>query len=228
MNRKPITVSDFQQFNRDMYGKKNDLHFADPRDILIKMIRYWGHTTKGIRKNRTQIILHDSAMMVSWSFALANHYHVDIEQGLWKYFPGVCPYCANRPCTCPPDNKPGRAIIVPDESLRPHSMTWFQMLLRQIYPNNTLGGSGMHLTEEMAEIAEAIQAFEKCQSNECLEEISLELADVFTNIFAVASCTGFDVAEAFQRTFENGCPRCNLEECHCGYSVSADSVVVHK
>jgi NTP pyrophosphatase (non-canonical NTP hydrolase) len=223
-----VTVSGFQRSNFRMYGKQNAIHYPNSSDIIIKMLRYWGHTVKGIRKKRMAVIMNDGAIMTSWSFALANHYQIDIEQGLWKYFPGMCPYCGALPCACPPDNKSERLNIVSNESLRPRSMTEYQSLLRRIYPKNTLGGSAMHLTEEMAEIAEAVQAFEKSQASDDLEEIRLELVDVFTNIFAVASCVGFDLAEAIQATFKDGCPRCGHQECDCGYSVSADSGVMHK
>src|SRR6185369_604284 len=119
------TCIDFQRLNERIYGKQNRAVYSSPKDITLKMLRYATRAIKGIRKGETPVIVHNTAMTMSWSFALANHFDILADDELWKRFPGVCPYCSGRPCICK-IRPPGRVEIVPDLSAKPDSMAGFQ------------------------------------------------------------------------------------------------------
>ena len=47
---------------------------------------------------------------------------------------------------------------------------------------------------------------------------SIELADVFAWLCAMATLLKIDLAEEMERAFADGCVKCHLPECDCGYS----------
>ena len=210
------TIADFQRLNSRIYQKQNAVYYSDPKDICIKISRYWSHTTKSIRKGTPDLRL-NFAMMAFWGFALANHYDTNLPGGFWYCYPDCCPYCAGKPCDCKPNNKSGRVTFGEEGMALDATFSKYQLMSRAVYPKNTLLTSSWHVTEEVGELGEAVQAFEKSQNDDALfAEIRVELVDVYMNMIGVLNClkrTRFEFADALDETFRDGCPVCRKGEC---------------
>jgi hypothetical protein len=184
-------------------------------------------------------------MGFSWSLALANRLHLNLDDEMWKRFPGCCPHCSDIPCRCQDD--PDRKAIIPpiiaegivDErsitsvradrsfiSERPATLSEYQAMLRRIYPNNTLQDAAMHLAEETGELDESLGFYMGTHHTILFEEINGVLVDTVTLFCAVASCIGLNLADETGAIFLSGCPKCHKIPCNCGYS-TAKSIGIH-
>jgi NTP pyrophosphatase (non-canonical NTP hydrolase) len=215
-------LRDFQAWNAQVYGVVNDQNYQ-VSDIVSRIHRYVTHVLKLVRKEKRDDADFLLAMAASWTFALANRLHIDLQDELWQRFPGKCPYCGAKPCSCKERAKKRRTLRA-GRTQMPQTLSEFQAMLRTIYPDNTLRDSVMHLAEEAGEVDEAVDAFRRTHDRKYLEEVKLELVDVLTNLCAVGSCWDIDLADALAEHFSKGCHACGKAPCRCGYMPIADSV----
>jgi len=209
------TLRGLQGINELIYRQVNDRDY-DPADMIQRIHRYATQILKCERKERIDHIGHYVAMGLSWSLALANRLHIDVQKELWTRFPGVCPYCSSAPCSCKV-RREDRAQEPQSDIPEPSNSFGFQVMLHGIYPMNTLNDSAKHLSEEVGELSEAFHFYRGKHGGGQFEEIVTELIDVITNLFAVASSVKIDLSREFQHAFEDGCYRCHLTPCQCGF-----------
>lgn len=208
-----------QQFNDTVYGIQND-RFYSIEDALTQVQRFAMRTLKGIRKEDKDIIRKNLCISVSWLTSIANRLHIDLEDELWKRFPGVCPYCGGSPCTCEKKKPGARKSVIAKGKKRPSSMKEYQDMFKMMYPpeKRTLPDAGIHYAEEVGEVSEAIHNYLGQHIGKQFDEIKLEMADFLSNAFAIANSLEMDLNEDLAAMFTRGCHVCHRAPCACSYS----------
>ena len=193
-------------------------------DLLTQQQRFTMRTLKGIRKGDMEKVKYNLLISLSWLSAIANRLHVQLEEDVWKRFPGACSYCGATPCSCKNARALKRKKINPDNSLRPNGLQSLQTMFAGIYPTNnrTLAEAGVHLAEEMGEVSEAIHNFLGQHRQKQFDEIELEMSDYLSCIFGVANSADIDVAEGLEKLFHNNCHICHEQPCACSFTSVAD------
>ncbi len=213
-----IFLAGLQGINKEIYEVQNDRNFETSR-MVSRLHRYVTLLLKAVRKDKLQSAGYHLAMSLSWSLALANRFHINLEWELWNRFPAVCPYCGTQPCLCRerPDD---RKAIERNSEFMPGNLPGFQKMLADIYPNNTLKDSVIHLAEEAGELDEAVEHFLGTHEPRLFEEIVVELVDTVANLLAVATCLNLSLASEMAKLFVNGCPKCRQIPCGCGFTTA--------
>jgi NTP pyrophosphatase (non-canonical NTP hydrolase) len=88
----------------------------------------------------------------------------------------------------------------------------FQRLIEETYYAKD-AGRGWHETfiwfvEEVGELGRALRSQPR-------EQVESEFADVFAWLSTLASIHGVDLAEAVQKKYGDGCPKCSSIPCKC-------------
>jgi len=227
-----VAFHHLQALNEDVYGIQNGrVYGADA--MCMKIVRYSTIAIKGIRKGKPKDV-HDGVIMAfSWAMAFSNRLKIDLDTEVWRRFPGVCPYCKGNICSCKERASTRVETVVETSGVKmPLSVQGFQLMFAEIYPQNTLKDAGIHLAEESAELLEAYLDYAARHTEPDFEEVLIELVDVVANLFAVASTIAelgvgkMEIAEDFIKIFGSGCPKCHSAKCACGFTTTADSVVV--
>lgn len=218
-----LSLAEFQTMNRQIYGATNSINY-EKSDMVTRLHRYVTLILKAVRKNETEGVAFNLTMAFSWSTALANALHIELQAEVWNRFPGVCCYCGCIPCTC---HKRGQSRITycPTSREQVSNLRDYQLCFVQIYPNNTLLDSAAHLAEEVDELDEALTQFRGTHDKNIFENIKIELVDVIANIFAVANVLRIDLGHEMEISFLDGCPKCNTFNCECGF-VTADTTLL--
>lgn len=210
-----LSLAGFQGLNSEIYLVVNDRNYS-PAQMVSRVHRFVTRVLKLVRKGQTDGVGYHLSMALSWSFALANRFHIDLEKETWERFPGVCPYCGYAPCCCK-ERAQARKEVVADPAKRPATFREFQTMFREIYPANTLQESAMHLAEEAGELDEALEYFMGTHDDRLFAEVVVELVDAITNMCAVASCLNLDLAVEMEKHFSKGCSKCNEVPCGCRF-----------
>jgi NTP pyrophosphatase (non-canonical NTP hydrolase) len=170
---------------------------------------------KGARKENYGEMEYHLCMALSWAFALANSFHIDIESAMWERFPGRCPYCGENSCKCKERALYRQKVIgLPPLGSKPDSLFGWQKMFRKIYFNEILP-SALHLAEETGEVDQAIEIYSTTHLK--FDKIVEELVDLVTNIFSIASGLNIDLASSMTGFFAKGCPACDKRRCKCDF-----------
>jgi diguanylate cyclase (GGDEF)-like protein len=165
----------------------------------------------------------------AWAVALlkkARPGKTDLEEIILRKFPGVCPYCTQKPCACWSKDKPTldtgglqRLYFHNATSIR-RTVNDFQLMFREIYGASWTHGESpqrsifIHLVEELAELAEAIR-FQHLYP----ENFENEIADFFAWWFALASSATIDppplAADLLWDAYPAMCRDCQVLPCFC-------------
>lgn len=206
----------FQAQNRLIYGCSNDQNYSNT-DLFSWMHRHITHVLKAVRKKNYKDIKYHLCMALSWALSLANRYHFELADEMWKRFPGYCPYCFLAPCGCGRERRNKRRRLGKRcNGKRPMSLAEWQKMFGSIYPNPIIDQAA-HLAEEAGEVDEAIRNFAATHNSDWLMKTIEELVDVVTNIFGIANCRRLYLSEHMAKYFSAGCPRCHREVCNCGF-----------
>jgi len=230
MNEKPAAIRDFslthfQKMNEEIYLLQNNRNY-ETADMVSRMHRYITQVLKAVRKEKTENAGFWLSLSFSWSLALANRLHIELESEMWKRFPGVCPYCNQPRCACKERAAERQELYLnPVHIARPTSLNGYQWMFAEIYPYNTLQDAVMHLAEEAGEVDEAIEHYTGTHDAKLFEEILIELVDVITNMLAVATCLRLDLATEMEKVFAEGCNQCHKTPCKCGFTTSSSVTV---
>jgi NTP pyrophosphatase (non-canonical NTP hydrolase) len=171
---------------------------------------------KAVRKENYITVDYDICSAFSWSLALADRFHFDLADEMWKRYPGFCPYCLSAPCACKERRKNRQRFAGKFKGKRPVVIQEWQKMFWSIYPN-ALQNSAIHLAEEAGEVDEALRNYIATHEKDWFIKVVEELVDLVTNIFAVASCLHIDLAVSLVAYFAKGCPACKTNPCKCGY-----------
>ena len=213
------SLSSFQEVNEQIYGLPNDRLFS-VSDLISNTERFTMRALKGIRKNDMEKLKKNLMIALSFATAVANRFHIDIEEITWKRFPGKCSYCGKAPCVCKKIKPSKRVKIIRESSKKPSTLAEFQAMFNHIYPSDarTLSDVGVHLAEEMGELSEAAHFYLGDHSSQLFKETREELADYVSCFFGVANSADIDVAKTLYEMFDNGCHVCHKAPCVCSFS----------
>jgi len=222
-----LTFKQAQAFNEKIYGVQNS-RFYSARSMAVKIGCYTGMIIKSKRKGDVQRFQQGVTLLFSWIMAISNKIRIkDLGDEFFARFPGYCPYCISAKCVCGP-KRPENRSSVPPKIIKPNSINSFREMLGGIYSHvNTFDSTTQHLAEEAFELLEQVDAFDARHTQVTFEEVTLELVDVLANLFAVLnSCPkefDFDIESRFLYLFENGCYWCKSPQCHCGFTIVAET-----
>ncbi len=202
--RVTATFEEFQDFIKNVYGVSNDRLYS-VWDLLAQQQRFSMRALKGVRKNDLDKISQNLLIALSWLMNIANRFHIDIGNEVWKRFPGVCSYCGTSPCSCREMKPEVRKQFVHDDSGKPRSLQEFQAMFALIYPpsKRTLADAGVHLAEEVGEVSEAVSNFLGQHHDDQLKDIESEIADLVSCTFGVANSADIHIAEELAQLYEN-------------------------
>ncbi len=209
------SLAEFQKLNRDIYLQVNDRNYSTP-DLFYFLHRHITCILKATRKNMHGELAYHLCMSLSWSFGMANRYHIDLAKKLWELFPGCCPYCSGVPCRCKEFPNHRQKLPRKASENQPIALKDWQLMFEKVYPA-TIQNSAMHLAEGAGEVAEAIRCHTAMHQEQWFLKIVEELCDLITHIFAVATCLKLDLASGMVDYFSRGCPKCREITCGCGY-----------
>lgn len=116
-----ITIREYQDFVREVYGLPNDRYFS-AEDMITNIERFLMRGLKGIRKNDKEKIKLNLIISVSWFASLINRLHINIENEIWKRFPYLYSYCGSCPCSCKEKKIQSRQKITADPDKRPKTL----------------------------------------------------------------------------------------------------------
>lgn len=212
------SIKEYQQFVREVYGLANDRYFS-VQDMLANVERFMTRSLKGIRKGDAQRTKLNLMISSSWFMSMLNQLHIDIEEEVWKRFPHMCSYCASCPCVCKAQKIQTRQTVVIDETKRPKTMEGFQKMFNEIYPaqTRTLDHAGVHLVEEMGEVAEAILTYRGNHNDEDFKKVILECADLVSCIMGVFNSLDVNLAKELSVVFNENCHACKKSPCVCNF-----------
>lgn len=215
------SLRQFQKTISAIYSLPDDRLYSIS-DLLTQMQRFTMRALKGIRKGNKEKLRTNLLISFAWLMPIANRMHIDVEDEVWKRFPGVCSYCAAAPCVCKKTH-PKKRVTRDGSAARPSTLRGFQEMFGVIYPPNhppesrTLADAGIHLAEETGEVSEAIHNFLGQHLGEQFHEIELEIADYVSCIFGVANSASIDIAPALSDMFSDGCHVCHKTPCECTF-----------
>ncbi len=213
------SIQDYQKFVQEVYGLSNSRYFS-LQDMLTNIERFVTRAMKGIRKGDKEKIKLNMMIAMSWFISMMNQLHIDIEEEVWKRFPYKCSYCAHCPCACKAKKIQTRQKATIDNKKRPKTMAQFQEMFNEIYPatTRTLDHAGVHLAEEMGEIAEAILVYRGSHLNESFKDVVLECADFVSCSMGVCNSLGINLAKEIAKEFPDNCHVCHKAPCECTFT----------
>jgi len=213
-----VTLKQYQKFIKDVYGLSNDRYFS-LQDMLTNVERFMTRALKGIRKGDNEKTKLNLIVSLSWFMSMMNQLHIDIEDEVWKRFPYMCSYCASCPCICKAQKIQTRQKVTIDEQKRPDTIEQFQKMFSQIYPalHRTLDHAGVHLIEEMGEVAEAILTYRSNRNGEDFKKVILESADLISCIMGVFNSLNSSLAQELSLVFYDNCHICHRAPCVCNF-----------
>ena len=96
-------------------------------------------------------------------------------------------------------------------------------MFAEIYPpsSRTVAEAGVHLAEEMGEVAEAIHNYLGEHHLKQFNEVKIEIADFISCVMGVANSIGIDVAKELEAKYYENCHVCHKLPCVCSFSAVA-------
>ena len=107
---KKQTLSEFQNLISEIYSLPDDRLYSI-WDLLTQQQRFTMRSLKGIRKGDIEKVKYNLLISFSWLMAIANRLHIDLDEDIWKRFPGMCSYCGAMPCMCKKEKPSKRGKI---------------------------------------------------------------------------------------------------------------------
>ena len=109
---KPRTIRDWQKMLDDIYGRDEA---GDKQRIMTRITEELGELAESVRLLPVthMYFMNEATDVFAWLMRLANQIEEErgtdeteigrlLENSLWNQYPGVCSFCKNRPCKCPP------------------------------------------------------------------------------------------------------------------------------
>lgn len=220
MQFKPTqSLHDFQTLIDDIYGLPDDrLYSLD--NILTQQQRFTMRALKGVRKDDVAKTRVNLLIALSWSMAVANRLHIDMQDMIWQRFPNLCSYCGHKPCICKATKPKNRPVLKIGSQPKDFSLANIQTMFEEIYPSadRTIDEAGVHLAEEMGEVTEAVHNFLGQHQRKQFDEITDEMADYVSCVFGLANSAGIDVAKELAKMYKQNCHVCHKAPCECSFS----------
>ena len=217
--REQDTLIDFQKFIEQVYGLPDDRLYS-VWDLLTQEQRFAMRALKGIRKGDSKKLKSNLLVAFSWLMAISNRLHLNVEDELWGWFPGLCSYCGACPCVCKEIKPSERKTVKKDDGVRPRNIAEMQKMFGMIYPadRRSLSDAGIHLAEEVGEVSEAVHNYLGQHEAEQFNEVKIEVADLVSCIFGIANSVPFDVAKELAAMYGDNCHVCHKAPCECSFA----------
>lgn len=229
--KRPHKVEDFQAMFCYIYHELNEKEYPKDADLIARLVEEITKLMEFARKDRRSLFREQLANIFSWSMAVANRLHIDIQEALWAKYPGVCPYCLkDRDCICGTEhptveNKERvlRRLRRESEDRKPQTIKDHQKLHRRLYgwqhDRELPIVVAAHLIEEAGEVSCAYRHLQMANSdaarNFLLNELVAEMADVISWMFALANRLDFNLADAVWEYYPYECVKCSKGPCVC-------------
>ncbi len=212
------SIADYQAFIETVWQIPNDRAFS-AWDMLVNVERFLLRGIKGIRKEQPEKTKTNLLISLSWFISLMNQLHIDLGDQVWKRFSYHCSYCGYCPCACKAKKIQTRRRVKANPRLRPKTIQQFQQMFEAIYPagSRTLDQAGIHLAEEIGELAEAVLTYRGAHRESDFTNVILEAADLFSCFMGVFNSLGADVAASLAKLFFRNCQVCHLAPCTCDF-----------
>ncbi|MDO8633340.1 MAG: MazG-like family protein [Candidatus Wildermuthbacteria bacterium] len=213
------TIQEYQDFVQEVYGIPNDRYY-DTSSMLTNIQRFVMRGIKGIRKNDNNKITLNLLIAQSWFMSLMNRFHIPLQEAIWNRFPYLCSYCGSLPCVCKAQKVNARKHITPNATNIPGTYEGFQAMFMKIYPPSTrsIEHAGIHLSEELGELSEAVLKYQGTRDEKSLAEITAEAADFFSCLMGVFNSLTFPTAKELAVLFSNNCHACKKAPCECTHA----------
>ena len=192
------SIMGFQELNREIYGRQNNWFFSAPR-IVSRMNR---HAVKALMvvkvggpikaRGWKDVIAYRLAMTFSWSLALANKLHMDLEEQRRKKF-----------------------VDTPFMTLQE-----FQRMIESHIDEHLAIGQTQNLLRDIAKVDEVLEDFFVLHEPSLFGEVGDNLLNVICRICEIATLSGLKLAEEMENQFGNGCPKCRKTPCGCPFIVA--------
>ncbi|MCH7597811.1 hypothetical protein IID27_02065 [Patescibacteria group bacterium] len=217
--RKNQTLNKFQTLIGEIYALTDDRTYS-LWDLLTQQQRFTMRALKGIRKGNKKKLIKNLMISLSWLMAIANRFHITIEDEVWRRFPMCCSYCGKKPCECKQTKLSRRKKIRIKKFIKPRSLSGMQRIFNEIYPSKsrTLADAGVHWAEEMGEVSEAIHNYLGQHFEKQFDGIKHELADCTSCIFGVANSADINIAIELEKMFYKNCHVCHEAPCICTFT----------
>jgi NTP pyrophosphatase (non-canonical NTP hydrolase) len=216
---KNSSLAEFQEFINTIYSVPDDRLFS-VSDLISNQERFTMRALKGIRKNDMKKVKLNLLIALSWLMAIANRFHISLDDSVWKRFPMFCSYCGSKPCICKKIKPAKRAKIQRNNDLKPQTLSDFQQMFSEIYPPTarTLDEAGVHLAEEVGELSEAVHFFLGEHSKIVFQNVIEEMADYVSCVFGVANSAKINLAKELADMYHFNCHVCHKSPCTCSFS----------
>jgi NTP pyrophosphatase (non-canonical NTP hydrolase) len=148
-----------------------------------------------------------------------NQLDIDLQKTVLERFPYKCSYCGECPCVCKAKKVQKRSAIIRSKHGVPKTLGEMQKMFNDVYPakTRTLEHAGIHLAEEVGELAEAVLQFRGHHTNKDFEQLKLEAADLYSCFMGVFNSLGVDYHKELVSMFFDGCHACKKTPCACEY-----------
>lgn len=175
------------------------------------------------------------AKIFGWYCALAIRLNVDIEDCVWRKYPGVCSRCLKSVCECEKgalkeiDTYQLAQLAEKNKRSKPETLRQWQVMFGNIYrnpakmaPRDRLAIVFSRMAEELGEVAETL-LLDDVIDNDVRQVIENEMADLCAWIFALAnslhlvdpSMEGTTLADVSWNLYGGKCHRCRKAPCTC-------------
>ncbi len=217
--KKGASLKKLQDITYKIYGTANDRSF-NTWDLFSNLEKFTMRALKGVRKKDKEKIRFNLVIAVGWLMALMNRFHVNLETAVWKRFPYKCSYCGQVACACKKKKPKKRPDVLKPTRKKPKNLKQFQSMFEKIYPSNrrSLDHAGIHLSEELGELSESIQAFFGTHNNKYFKIIVYESADFFSCLMGVFNSAGIDFEKAMLEFYSHNCHECKKAPCVCHFN----------
>lgn len=216
------SLSKFQILIAGIYSLPDDRFFS-LTDLVSNQERFTMRALKGVRKNNRKVIMQNLVISLSWLTSIVNRLHVNLEDIVWKRFPGVCSYCGEQPCNCKKTKIKKRIEKRASKDKRPKNIKELQEMFAKIYPpsKRSLSDAGVHMAEEMGELSEAVNIYLGEHRIKYFEEIKNEIADYLSCLFGLANSANINLELVLEKAYYNNCHACHESPCSCNFNFIA-------
>ncbi|MBI2109130.1 MAG: hypothetical protein HYT93_03045 [Parcubacteria group bacterium] len=223
---RPETVPEFQAMFEHIYGAVNRKHYSDDH-LVRRLMEEINVAMELARKDRRDAFAIQLPNIYSWYNAVANRYGIDLQEVLWKKYPGICSYCLRESnCVCgiehPEISKEDKAILLrrlrrEREGREPKTLREHQELHARLYrwQNERIMPIQVvaHLAEEAGELSRDLR---HCKSGEADDDACGEMADIASWMFATATRLSLSpIDDLVWQRFSYECDLCHSDECQC-------------
>ncbi len=228
---RPRSVEGFQKMFRYIYYEVNERKYKKDDELIDRLMEEIACLTEYARKDRRAAFIRKTADIFSWHMGVCNRLGVDIQEALWRKYPGVCPYCLKeKDCICGTEHPKIADAELKLRRLRrerrgrePKTLAGHQALHRRLYswqhdcelPIIIVA----HMVEEIGEVSYAhrhfVMAEDTVQKNRFWDNVCEELTDVLSWMFALANRLEFDLADTVWEYYPYECADCHEGPCIC-------------